>query len=268
MAGQRRTFDRQFKADAVRLVLESGRTQSEVAAELGVDRRTLSNWVRATRAGQKASAPPTAPPTSPGAGPTPVTPRRSRGRTLEERLTATHWEDRALAILQAEGIESVKIPRLCADLGVTRGSFYWHFADLPELLRAVADRWAEKTRHRLATLVDMQKLPPRERLAQMTGMLISGEFIGTERSIRQWARTDPLIAKIVTETDLHVHALLHGALLELGFEPREARVRSAILSNAGIGFAQGNSPLPAPTTADIEMFYAIVVGIDITIPPA
>ena len=144
----------------------------------------------------------------------------------------------------------------------------WRFADLDELLRAVADRWAEMTREKLTALVDMEKLPPRERLAQMTGLLISGEFISVERSIRDWARADALIAKTVAETDIHVHSLLHGALLELGFDPREARVRSAILVNAGIGFAQGGSPLPAPTTADIEKFYAIVVGIDISIPPA
>lgn len=266
----RRSYERTFKADAVRLVRQDGRPVAEVADELGVDRRTLANWVRAARAGPKeptSSRPAAAGEAGPASESRPESGgRRSRGRMLEERLSASDWVDRALDILTADGVEAVKIPRLCAELGVTRGSFYWHFADLDELLRAVADRWAERTRAELNGLAELEKMPPTERLVRMTGMLISGQFIGVERQIREWARADTLIGKTVMETDLLVHSMLHGALLDLGFDAEEARARSAILVNAGIGFAQGASPLPPPTPADIEKFFSIVVGIDVTIP--
>jgi transposase-like protein len=42
----RRKFWEQFKRDAVEMVVSSGRSIAEVAAELGVYDSTLGNWVR------------------------------------------------------------------------------------------------------------------------------------------------------------------------------------------------------------------------------
>ena len=51
MGASRRTFSREFKLEAVRLVTEGGRRPSEVARELGVRADTLRRWVEAA-AGQ------------------------------------------------------------------------------------------------------------------------------------------------------------------------------------------------------------------------
>jgi transposase len=44
MARSRRKHSSEFKREAVRLTLEPGRTVSEVAANLGVDRSLLQRW--------------------------------------------------------------------------------------------------------------------------------------------------------------------------------------------------------------------------------
>jgi transposase len=46
----RRSFSDQFKADAVALVLKTGRPISQVAAELGIGESNLSNWLAKNRA--------------------------------------------------------------------------------------------------------------------------------------------------------------------------------------------------------------------------
>ena len=43
---QRRRFDKEFKAEAVRMVLDEGRTIREVARDLDVWESSLGNWVR------------------------------------------------------------------------------------------------------------------------------------------------------------------------------------------------------------------------------
>ena len=43
---QRKTYNRQFKIDAVNLVVNGGRTVSEVAQDLGIDVNTLHRWKR------------------------------------------------------------------------------------------------------------------------------------------------------------------------------------------------------------------------------
>jgi transposase-like protein len=49
MFQQRRKFSPQFKAEAVQLVLETGKPIAEVARDLGIYEGTLGNWVNAWR---------------------------------------------------------------------------------------------------------------------------------------------------------------------------------------------------------------------------
>jgi transposase-like protein len=49
MPEQRRRFSPQFKAEAVQLVIETGKPIAEVARDLGIHDGTLGNWVNAWR---------------------------------------------------------------------------------------------------------------------------------------------------------------------------------------------------------------------------
>jgi transposase len=49
MVEQRRKFSPQFKAEAVQMVIETGKPIAEVARDLGVVDGTLGNWVKAWR---------------------------------------------------------------------------------------------------------------------------------------------------------------------------------------------------------------------------
>ena len=49
MPEQRRKFSPQFRAEAVQMVIETGRPVAEVARDLGVNDGTLGNWVKAWR---------------------------------------------------------------------------------------------------------------------------------------------------------------------------------------------------------------------------
>jgi len=44
MAKNRRTYTREFKIEAVRLVKQSGKSQSEIAEELGVPPSNITRW--------------------------------------------------------------------------------------------------------------------------------------------------------------------------------------------------------------------------------
>ncbi|MQM25641.1 transposase, partial [Glycomyces albidus] len=45
MPAKRRKFSPQFKAEAVQMVVQTGRTVAEVARDLGINSTTLGNWV-------------------------------------------------------------------------------------------------------------------------------------------------------------------------------------------------------------------------------
>ena len=53
------------------------------------------------------------------------------------RLSVDDWIQAGFSILAEDGLEALKIDRLCARLGVTKGSFYWHFKDMASYRAAV-----------------------------------------------------------------------------------------------------------------------------------
>lgn len=73
-----------------------------------------------------------------------VTPRKTRSRTKPAelaRLTRDDWLDAAFQAVVDGGFDAVRVLTLAQRLGVTRGSFYWHFADHAELVQALLARW-------------------------------------------------------------------------------------------------------------------------------
>ena len=168
------------------------------------------------------------------------------------RLSLDDWTSRALDLLISEGVGALKVARLCRELGVTKGSFYWHFTDLEALKKAVADRWCEQTRATLDQTSAMADVPPLERIRMMAAGLLEDRSWSVERTLREWARTDPQVAATIADSERHVFALVEDALRELGHSDRDARLRAGLLVYAGIGFAHGQQSLPRPTMADLD----------------
>lgn len=57
------------------------------------------------------------------------------------RLTRDDWLAAALKALAESGPDGLKPDRLARTLGVSRGSFYWHFADVTAFHQAIFERW-------------------------------------------------------------------------------------------------------------------------------
>lgn len=187
----------------------------------------------------------------------PTTQKRAAGA---QRLSADDWTSKALDLLMAEGRGAIKINRLCRDLGVTKGSFYWHFADLDALLAAIAKRWCDETRNALTQLEALHHLPPLERIRAMALRLVDGQSWQVERALRDWARADETVADVLRVTDRFIFDVVQAALLDVGFDADAARLRAGLLVYAGIGFAHGQDSLPNPTPEDIEGLMDFIAG--------
>jgi len=69
------------------------------------------------------------------------------------RLNASDWEQAALEMIADVGVAAVGVEPLAKRLGVTKGSFYWHFATREALLSAALKRWSEDDTQDLLTRV-------------------------------------------------------------------------------------------------------------------
>ena len=59
------------------------------------------------------------------------------------RLSREDWLEESLRILAQEGDRPITVEVLCERLGVSRGSFYWHFKDTEDFHVAVIEHWEE-----------------------------------------------------------------------------------------------------------------------------
>jgi len=162
--------------------------------------------------------------------------RMANGRAGSNRLSVDDWIQTGYAIVADAGIEALKIDRLCSRLGVTKGSFYWHFKDMAGYRAALVESWAELRDRDRSHFGELGHLTPRERLAQMMASLLGERQWALERAMREWARTDPAVAESVRAADRRVLAAVRQAFLDAGFDGDDAEMRANATFAAGIGF--------------------------------
>jgi AcrR family transcriptional regulator len=87
-------------------------------------------------------------------------------------LTAADWVTEACLAIVEGGVGAVAVEPLAQRLGVTKGSFYWHFSNRDALLQAALERWEEGTE---AVIAELGRIAdPRLRLEQLIATAFSG----------------------------------------------------------------------------------------------
>jgi AcrR family transcriptional regulator len=155
------------------------------------------------------------------------------------RLSVDDWLGAGLDILVKEGISGVKVQRLCERLGVTKGSFYWHFDDLDAFLSELARRWAEDGGNP-PDLGDLEDDPEANLLLAMR-MFADPRNRKLARAMRDWAQNDDRARAAIRKADQLLFGRVKAAMAAMGFEDDEAEVRAKILYYAGVGFAHVGS---------------------------
>ena len=74
----------------------------------------------------------------------PIRPDLQEPAEVRQNLSAEDWARAALETMAAGGMEAVAVEPLARRLGVTKGSFYWHFANREALLRAALELWEKR----------------------------------------------------------------------------------------------------------------------------
>jgi AcrR family transcriptional regulator len=176
------------------------------------------------------------------------------------RLSVDDWIQTGYAVLAEEGIKALKIDRLCSRLGVTKGSFYWHFSDMASYRTALVRAWGELRDEDRRHFGQMSDIPPRERLSRMMSSLVGVRQWTLERAMREWARTDKAVASSVRAADLRVLEAVRQAYIDYGFDAQGADLRANATFAAGIGFLHLSGPKPgARATAQREAFLDMML---------
>lgn len=148
------------------------------------------------------------------------------------QLDRSAWVLSAIDLLAKEGVAGLRVELLAKSLAVTKGSFYWHFKDRGDLLKAVLDTWKSG---RIRDITKQTGAEPGNELAQLhhvidvysasrnhRGMMI-------ELAVRDWARRDEMATRVVEEVDTWRLECTRELFTRCGLPAAEASSRSMLL---------------------------------------
>ena len=146
------------------------------------------------------------------------------------RKTRDDWLEAAIGLLKSGGIETVQITALSRALGITRGSFYWHFENRDDLLGAMIARWrARNTGVMLDALSGARDLDG-GLLALFSVWVDHTRFDpALDQAVRDWARHAPHVARAVSAEDDARMAAISDFLIRHGFAQPEAYIRARVI---------------------------------------
>jgi AcrR family transcriptional regulator len=150
----------------------------------------------------------------------------------DDRLTSRDWVKAGLKALAKTGFTALKADALSKGLGVSRGSFYWHFADVGAFHAAVLHRWREVAYENVVREIHGTA---ETRLRALLDRAFRAET-RLERAVRSWATADPRARAMVEAVDTRRLVYIEKLLVEAGVALAIAPTRARLLYWAYLGF--------------------------------
>ena len=141
-------------------------------------------------------------------------------------LQPDDWIRAALARLSEAGVDAVRVELLARDLGVSKGSFYWHFRDRQDLLEKTLTQWEGRELDLLD--LDENATNAATRWARIVQATADPGRIQLGASVRSWARRDERVAQRVAAMERKKAAVIANVLQDVGFTRAAAEAWSEV----------------------------------------
>ncbi|MFO1401817.1 MAG: TetR/AcrR family transcriptional regulator [Steroidobacteraceae bacterium] len=155
-----------------------------------------------------------------------------------KRLGRDAWIAAGRRALIAGGVATVRVEPLAAALGVTTGSFYWHFRDRAAWLRALLADWREHNSAALQAAVERHRGDPAAAMRALVHVWLdeAGYSPAWDAAVRDWARTSRPVATQVRRVDEQRVRLLQRLFRRFGYGAAEAFIRARITYFHQVGY--------------------------------
>ncbi|HUN96854.1 MAG TPA: TetR family transcriptional regulator [Bradyrhizobium sp.] len=178
---------------------------------------------------------------------------------MADQLSAQDWLDQGFRTLATRGFSALKAEPLAKAMGVSRGSFYWHFADIDAFHAAILKAWREIAAE--AIISDIEAASTGDDPLAILLRRVFSEKLALERAVRNWAAFNAAARGAVQAIDRRRLNYVEGLMEARGVAPETAQVRAQILYWAFLGYALSDKPLPrAPREAVIEELVRIALS--------
>ena len=138
------------------------------------------------------------------------------GKSVADKQSKKSWLDAALQALASGGIDQVRVESLAKKIGVTKGSFYWHFKDREQFLDELLNFWAEQSTQ---VVIANPNYPTdsKARVRAVAADIVRHDLGKLDPHIRSWTQYDKRRARVVAKIDKVRFEFLRDLFLAAGF---------------------------------------------------
>lgn len=184
---------------------------------------------------------------------------------MAPRRTATDWTMAVLEAIAESGVASVSIERLAKELGVTKGSFYWHFADRGEVIESALLIWEERGTLDIIRLLQ-EVSDPRQRLIALLSLIVTDQEHGPIDVGLAAQADDPVVGPILQRITAARVKFVAELFAQLGLTPARAQRQARLAVASYLGHFQLQAALPGdkylakPSKAYLHQMAEMLLG--------
>lgn len=163
------------------------------------------------------------------------------GDAMDDKENRLSWLNAGLQALVAQGPEGLRVMQIAKQMGVTKGSFYWHFKDLAEFQTAVLDEWERcHTRQAIACVEAFGG----DHATKLRNVFLgsAGDNFPLARSVRAWSLINANAREVQTRVDQSRIDYLEQLLRGVGWADEDAVVLARWSYCAFIGYSTLEGP--------------------------
>ncbi|MBW2207511.1 MAG: TetR/AcrR family transcriptional regulator [Deltaproteobacteria bacterium] len=169
-----------------------------------------------------------------------------------KHLTRDDWLKAALNLCVA-GIDNVKVAPLATELGVTTGSFYWHFKNRQELLEALLKYWEYEMTDKAIEAAKRYEGSPTDRILFVMEKVMNNGLAHFDLPIWQWAQTDTIANRAFKRALKKRFSYATRMFSEAGFSREQAEIRGRMM----VIYMMGESTLIPESMAKRKEFIKL-----------
>jgi len=192
---------------------------------------------------------------------TKATPKNERST-----LSAADWEQAAVELIAEKGVQAVAIEPLARRMGITKGSFYWHFPNRESLLEQALQRWEEHDARNLSkSLGEINQ--PRDRLISFFRRVgkekLTHEVYSALCAAAGHPQVEPVLERVANRRMAHLSA----SFREMGMPEGQANNQARLTYSVYLGYLQLQRQHQTPNLSS-EEFDAYIEHVIATLIPS
>ena len=161
-------------------------------------------------------------------------------RQQKPAATREDWITMALVMLRERGVDGIKVVTIAKRLGLTSGSFYWHFENVQDLLNEVLSYWEHHLTDDIITAARNFSGPPEERILDLMLQVIQEDATMYDQAIAVWANSNKAARTVYRRTIKKRFQFAQWMFEQVGFPEDDARTRGRLFVTALMGESSSN----------------------------